>query len=58
MIPSLGGEIIKAMTLRFPDDLHKELKIYAAVNGTTMHDVIIKLIKQKLEEENKETPAE
>ena len=37
-------EPIKAYSLRLPESIHKELKIRAASEGTTMNAIIEKLI--------------
>ena len=33
----------------FPDDLHKEVKVRAAQEGTTIKEIIIKVVKLYLE---------
>lgn len=37
----------------FPDDLHKELKIRAAEEGTSLKGIIIELLRQALKEQPK-----
>ncbi len=35
--------------INFPDDLHKEAKVRAAQEGTTLKEIIIKAVKLYLE---------
>lgn len=41
--------LIKTITLRLEDDLHKQLKLKTVTEDTTMQDYVIKLIKKSLE---------
>ena len=41
--------------INIPDDLHFKFKVWCVKNKTNMKEEIIKLITQKLEEEEKET---
>jgi predicted DNA binding CopG/RHH family protein len=40
---------LKTITLRLDDELHKELKIKMAQEGTTIQDYIVNFIKKDLE---------
>ena len=44
-----GGEYMAQYIINFPDDLHKEAKIRAAQEGTTLKEIIIKAVKTYLE---------
>jgi predicted HicB family RNase H-like nuclease len=37
----------------FPDDLHREAKIQAAIEGTTLKDLIIKALTEYLKKHKK-----
>lgn len=42
------------LNLRIPQDLRRKFKSYASLNGETMTDILIKMIKEYIEEnENK-----
>ena len=45
---------IKTITLRLPDDLHKQLKLQTVQDEITIQDFIISAIKSKLENRKKE----
>jgi predicted DNA-binding protein len=40
---------LKQLTLRMPENLHREFKVTAVKEGRTMGDVTIELIRQYLE---------
>lgn len=42
---------VKAFTLRLDSEMHRDLKTKAAIDGVTMHTIIIKLIAKELERE-------
>ena len=43
-----GGYVIKAITIRFSDKLHKALKIKLVQEGKSIQDYVIGLIKKDL----------
>ncbi|THB78699.1 MAG: toxin-antitoxin system HicB family antitoxin [Desulfobacteraceae bacterium] len=43
---------IKQLTLRIPEELHREFKIYAAKQGQTMGSLAIKFIRKHLKKES------
>ena len=43
---------LKQLTLRMPENLHKELKMTAVKEGRTMGNVTIELIRQYLKKES------
>lgn len=46
---------MKILSLKIDDDLHKQLKIYAVNQGTTIKHIIIGLIKKELETKKEQT---
>ena len=42
--------ILKTITLRLDDDLHKELKIHSVKKDEKMQDILIRLIKNELKQ--------
>jgi predicted DNA-binding protein len=44
---------VKDYLLKMPQELHKKLKVTAAMNGLTMMDFIIEAIKEKIEKGNR-----
>lgn len=42
--------LIKTITLRLEDDLHRELKIHSAKTEENMQDILIRLIKEELKQ--------
>jgi predicted DNA binding CopG/RHH family protein len=40
---------LKTITIRLDDELHKEIKVKMATEGTTIQDYIINLVKKDLE---------
>jgi len=45
------GKIV--MLKGFPEDLHHRMKVFAAVNNTTMKDVIIQAVTEYLDKHEK-----
>lgn len=45
---------LKQLTLRIPESLHREFKVYTAKNGQSMGEVAMKLIAEYVEK--KSTP--
>ena len=43
----------KTITIRLPEDLHKEIKIKIAKEGLSLKDYVLKLIENDLEKELK-----
>ena len=41
---------MKVITIRIDDDMHKALKIHAVLEGTSIQEIVIKHLKQELEE--------
>ena len=52
MIECFVSEVmkIKTITLRLEDDLHHRLKIHSAITKENMQDILIRLVKQELDE--------
>ena len=48
-----GGEYMVQYIINFPDDLHKEAKIRAAQEGTTMKEIIIRALTEYLKKSKK-----
>ena len=46
-----GNTKVKQLTLRLPENLHRELKVTAAREGRTMGDVATELIRDYLEKQ-------
>ncbi len=44
---------IKRVTVMVPPDIHRELKLHAVVNDTTLQDCILSAIKEHLQYECK-----
>lgn len=40
---------MKSLTIRMDDELHKQVKIKTAVDGITIQDYILNLVKKDLE---------
>ena len=47
------GAHIKRVTVMIPADIHRQLKIHAVSNDTTLQDLIMKAIKDHLQSECK-----
>ena len=45
-----GGILIKTLTVRLDDELHRQFKIYAVIKGKDMQEILIEYIKKLLEE--------
>jgi len=50
-----GGEIVdeKTITIRVPDDLHKQIKMEATKMGITIKDYLLALVEKDLKREKK-----
>jgi predicted HicB family RNase H-like nuclease len=44
----------KSLTLRIPTEVHQKLKILAAIQETTMTEILIKCVEQLYEKQKKE----
>ena len=55
-------KIIKTLTIRLDDELHKKFKSYAAIEGKDMRSIIIDfiedLIDKKIQAEKQKQPVE
>lgn len=45
----LGGNMLRTVTIRIPEELHKEFKIKMVLDNVTMQDRIIELIREEVE---------
>ena len=41
---------MQLIAIRIPKELHKKVKVYAAMNGVTMAELVKKLLEEKLKE--------
>ena len=48
-----GGEYMPQYIINFPADLHKEAKIRAAQEGTTLKEIIIKALTEYLKKKER-----
>jgi hypothetical protein len=47
-------EMMKSLIIKgFPEDLHREMKIQAAVEGTTIKELVIQAVKDYLKKKKK-----
>ena len=46
----MPGQKLKGLKLMLPEDLHKRLKIAAAVTGTTMAEIAVRAIENEIGE--------
>ena len=56
MLDSFLDDLLKRVTVQLDDQLHKEVKVWAAQNEVSMNDVFVEAIKSYLKsnEENQE----
>jgi len=45
-----SAEVIHATTLRLPDDLRKRLRILAAIRNTSLHQLILDMLKASVDD--------
>ena len=57
MLMDLGDDWVKRVTVQLEDDLHKQVKVWAAQNEVSMNDVFVEAIKAYIER-NGEIPGE
>ena len=50
----LGGRVLRTVTVRIPDELHKKLKVKMAEEEMTIQSLIIEFISEKLDYDLKE----